>query len=200
MRFRRLSSLLLGLTALVAAGCLTLGATPADAPAEQSPAARAVRALVTGSAEQALAAVPEDFAAVRGYTPVIRDGHLVRPDGDCSSPLPLPPEFEPACQQHDYGYDLLRYADQAGQPLGRWARGALDDQFSEYLRHLCNGDRAGAACRRMGVVAATGVEINSLRQGDGVPEESVLTNAALATSAVGTLGLAGAVVPGRRQR
>lgn len=200
MTTRRLSSLLLGLTALAAAGGLTLGATPPDAPQEQSPAAAAVHELVTGTAEEALAAVPADFADLRGYRPVIEDGRLVRADGDCSSPVTLPESFTALCQEHDYGYDLLRYAAQADQPLGRWARGAIDEHFAADLPTLCEGGPAGASCRRMATLAVAGVELNSLRQGDAVPEESTLTNAALATSAVGMLGLTAALVPGRRRR
>lgn len=200
MTSRRLSSLLLGLVALSAAGGLTLGATSPEAPPEETAAAVAVRALVSGSPAAAEAAVPPDFAAVHGYQPVLEDGRLVRADGECSSPVPLPEEFEPACRQHDYGYDLLRHAAQAGEPLGRWARGAIDDQFADSLGTLCEPGRPGASCRRMSVVAVTGVRLNSLRQGDGVPEESALTQGALATSAVGLLGVGGATLPGRRRR
>lgn len=197
---RRFSTLLLGLSALAAAGGFTLAGTGAEVDQQEGPTATAIQMLVSGTAEEGLAAVPEDFAAVHGYAPTVEDGRLVRADGDCSSPVPLPEEFEPACRQHDYGYDLLRYAAQTGEPLGRWARGAIDDQFADSLGGLCDAGRSGASCRRMSIVAVTGVRLNSLRQGDGVPEESVLTQAALATSAVGLLGVSGATLPGRRRR
>ena len=200
MASRRIATLLLGLSALAVAGGFTLAGTGLETEQGSSPAAQAVRALTSADGAQALAAVPEDFAEVRRYQPVLEDGHLVRADGDCSSPVPLPEEFEPACRQHDYGYDLLRYAAQTGEPLGRWARGAIDDQLADSLGALCDPGRSGAPCRRMSVVAVTGVRLNSLRQGDGVPEESVLTQAALATSAVGVLGVGGATLPGRRRR
>ncbi|USQ80288.1 hypothetical protein NF556_01090 [Ornithinimicrobium faecis] len=200
MASRRFSALLLGLSALATAGGLTLAGTGLDTEQGQSPAAHAVRALTTSDGAGALAAVPEDFAAVRGYEPVLEDGHLVRADGDCSSPVSLPEEFEPACRQHDYGYDLLRYAEQTGEPLGRWARGAVDEAFADRLHELCDEGPSGATCRQLGFLAVTGVEFNSVRQGDGVPEESVLTNAALATSAVGLLGMSGAAIPRGRGR
>src|SRR5699024_10494956 len=70
---RRGLALLLALLALGAAGALTLAGTDARAGTHQGPAARAVHALLEGTAEEARAAVPEDFAAVRGYHPVIID-------------------------------------------------------------------------------------------------------------------------------
>lgn len=199
MTSRRLSALALGLSALAAAGGLTLAGTGVEAGDEQSPAAVAVRALVGGAPWQALAAVPEDFAAVRGYQPVLVDGQLVRADGGCSSPVPLPETFETACRQHDYGYDLLRYAAQSGEPLGRWARGAVDDQLAEGLHSSCPAGPDGDGCQRMATLAVTAVELNSIRQGDGVPEESVLTSGAVGTTAVAVLGI-GAAVPGSRRR
>lgn len=195
---RRFAALLLCLVALLTSGGLTLAGTGLEAGDEQTEAAVAVRALVSGTTQEALAAVPGDFAAVRGYQPVTEHGQLVRADGGCSSPVPLPEEFEPACRQHDYGYDLLRYADQSGRPLGRWARGAIDDRLADQLRDVCGAGPEQDSCRRMAIVAVTGVELNSRRQGDGVPEESVLTNVALASSAVGLLGLSVAL-PRRRR-
>ena len=195
---RRPSALLLALASLAVTGGLTLAGTGVEGREEQTPAAVAVRRLVSGTPEDALAAVPEDFAALRGYRPVIEDGQLVRADGDCSSPVPLPEEFEPVCRQHDYGYDLLRYADQTGEPLGRWARGAIDDRMAQQLRGLCAEAPSGDVCRRMAVVTQTGIELNSRRQGDGVPEESLLTNAALATSVAALLGMGVAIPRSRR--
>jgi len=205
---RRLSSLVLGLCAAFATTLFTLSATGADGdhgssaePGDRA-AATAVRALKQGSPAEALATVPDDFARLRGYRPEVVDGLLVRADGGCSSPVALPEAFEPACRQHDYGYDLLRYAEQTGEPLGRWARGAIDDQFADRVRGLCHDvtdmERADR-CRVAAEVAVAGVEFNSVRQGDGVPEESVLTQAALASAVVGALGVMGAAVPSRRR-
>lgn len=196
---RRGLALLLALLALGAAGALTLVGTDARAGAHQGPAARAVHALLEGTAEEARAAVPEDFAAVRGYHPVIIDDQLVRADGDCSSPVPMPQAFAPACQQHDYGYDLLRYADQTGQPLGRWARGGLDELFADRLHRICTARPAATSCARLAGLAVAGVEWNSLRQGDGVPQESWLTRTALASTAVAACGVGGVLYPRRRR-
>lgn len=200
---RRLTSLALALCGLAAATGLTLAVTRADDTVEQTASAGAVLALVDGTGEEALAAVPEDFGAVMGYTPVLVEGHLVRADGDCSSPVPLPVEFEPACQQHDYGYDLLRYAVQREVPLGRWARGSIDDLFADRVAGVCTdpGPRSVTrdACLASAQIAVAGVDLNSRRQGDGVPEESFFTSAALASSAMGAAGLAVAAVPGRRR-
>src|SRR5262245_23988863 len=66
---------------------------------------------------------PSDFAAVMGYTPVVKqlaDGtsRLVNPEGGCSVPGEGKPfDFNVACQAHDYGYDLLRYAEKKGTEL-----------------------------------------------------------------------------------
>ncbi|MCK0112160.1 phospholipase [Ornithinimicrobium sp. F0845] len=201
MTSRRVNALLLSLIALAAAGGLTLAGTGAEAGEEQTPAAVAVRALTAGTAGEALEAVPEDFDTVVGYRPVLQDGQVVRADGGCSSPVTLPQRFEPACRQHDYGYDLLRYAERTGQPLGRWARGEIDDRFADQVRALCAVEvspEAADRCRVSAEIAVAGVEFNSVRQGDGVPEESLLTNTAVAASAVGLLGM-GAALPRRRR-
>ena len=95
-------------------------AAPAPAAARNDPAATAaVEELVrTGTA-----AAPGDFAAVMGYTPRVAklaDGRerSINPDGYCSVPGEGRPfAFDTACQAHDYGYDLLRYAQRRGEPL-----------------------------------------------------------------------------------
>src|SRR5918998_420015 len=103
-----------------------------------SVAADAFESLTNAHDEQAAPAVPAGFAAAMGYSPVLVDGMLVHPRGDCSSPVPLPSEFETACLAHDLGYDLLRFADRAGDPLGPWARQALDRQLDERLHEACD--------------------------------------------------------------
>ena len=156
--------------AILAAGVLLgLLSTPASASSSPDPvAARAVRALIAGTAHEARAVFPGDFAAVLGYHPVVRAGVLVRPDGSCSSPVPLPDGFEPMCAQHDLGYDLLRYAEAKGEALGPWARSALDRRFGARLRSSC-GDAAGPGCLLAAGTAYAVVQANSTRQGDGVP-------------------------------
>lgn len=141
-------------------------AGPGPAPAA---AAAAVRALTTPGA---VAAIPADFRAVAGYVPARVDGMLVAPHGSCSSPVPLPAEFETACQAHDLGYDLLRYADHTGAPLGPWARRELDRTLAERMHTAC-AQRTEllprTRCAVMAEAAEIAVDLNSMRQDYGVP-------------------------------
>lgn len=146
-------------------------ATAADLVPTLTPAAVAVRALTSGAPEAA-ATIPGDFWAVTGYRPVMVDGLPVAPHGSCSSPVPLPVEFEPACQAHDLGYDLLRYAEHRGGPLGPWARQALDRTLADRMRTACAhrpDPLPRARCVAMAEVATVAVDLNSRRQGYGVP-------------------------------
>ncbi|MCG7320984.1 hypothetical protein [Arsenicicoccus bolidensis] len=111
---RVLAVLLVVIAAALALTLVNLVRGGSDVAPPSSPAGRAVTALTTSTGTQALRAVPDDFEATLGYQPVLQDGELVRPDGDCSSPVPLPRTFEPACRQHDLGYDLLRHAALTG--------------------------------------------------------------------------------------
>lgn len=122
--------------------------------------------------------IPADFADVMGYQPksvATENGHemLIKPSGDCSAPGPdhLWASFESACQTHDLGYDLLRYAAQAGGELGPWARSAIDDQFSATVHSQCDepAGREDLGCHALAGIATTAVSLNSWRQGDGVP-------------------------------
>lgn len=133
---------------------------------QQPDAARSLRLLTT----EATPIVPPDFARVMGYRPVVSAGRLVRPDGSCSSPFgPTAYGFRDACRAHDLGYDLLRYAQRKGQPLGSWARQAVDDEFDRALHGRCTDDRATAACEVAASVYADAVRLNTWRQGSGVP-------------------------------
>lgn len=161
--------------------------------AEPSASAVAVKALLNEPALVAARAVPADFAAVMGYRPERRDGRLVDPDGGCSTPIPLPAEFSLPCAEHDLGYDLLRYAQQTGEQVGGWARNAVDERLSERMLAACAA-RSGAADRAVCTAAATtataGIELNSMRQLQQVPEETVgslLVSALAAAAAVGAL-------------
>ena len=113
----------------------------------------AVTALVSAPAGEAAAAVPARFAATRGYRPVLRDGLLVNPHGDCSSPVPLPKAFTPGCQRHDLGYDLLRHAAAVGHPLPGSARRAIDAQLGQTMH---------AACTKGGTSTAEGMRLPGL--------------------------------------
>ncbi len=191
---------------LVAMVVLSGWGTPLVAPrGEGNPAAaRAVRALTGAAAERALAAVPPDFAAAAGYRPVIIDraGQRVagRDDGDCSSPLGATPfDFSAVCSRHDLGYDLLRYAALRGDPLGGWARRAIDDQLADGLAARCREQPGtGLACVAAAALYAAVVRVNSWRQGDGAPltEDGGRWAAALAAGICMGLGVVGLGVVG----
>lgn len=136
--------------------------TPTD-PA--TPAERAIVALVGDRPADALAAMPRDFAARFGYTPVLVDGRPVNPNGDCSSPVPLPDRFTDGCRAHDLGYDLLRYADAVGHPAGAWARAALDRKLIDDMHATCDD----LACDAAAETARTGLAMNTWRQRSGPP-------------------------------
>ncbi|MGI5217087.1 hypothetical protein [Nocardia sp. CA-290969] len=158
-----------------AAAALSLLAVPtADAagpPRTATPAASAVQALTSPPAATE-PRLPADFGAVTGYRPELVDGILVAPHGSCSSPVPLPPEFETPCKAHDLGYDLLRYAQYDGHPLGAWARRELDRTLADRMRSACT-HRADPLtrthCTAMAEIAAVAVDLNSRRQSYGVP-------------------------------
>jgi hypothetical protein len=193
-RPRRL--VLLTAVALLLSG-VVLGvlALPSRSSTEDHEAARAVRALLSGDVAAADAALPDDFAPTMGYRPVARDGLLVRPDGSCSSPVPLPARFASVCARHDLGYDLLRYADARDRPLGPWARERLDAALADGLRRACA--HAGGGCRLAAETATVAVRANSLRQGDGTPgRETVASAGAVALGGGGLLAVLVLPLPG----
>jgi peptidoglycan/LPS O-acetylase OafA/YrhL len=153
------------------------------------PAAAAVTALVTAPAGQdPPAAVPADFPALMGYTPVpmrMTDGtrRLAKPTGACSLPGGGAPfGFHQACKAHDYGYDLLRYAHATGQHLTAEARRQLDAMFARDLHAHCqvNGrGLAGVGCHLVTELVTAGVFFNSWRQHHGNPAEERLPGWAL---------------------
>lgn len=200
-------------TALLVGVAATTTLAVADAPSPATPdtdAQHAVTALLSGSATRAREAVPADFAATQGYAPVLEGDSITRADGSCSSPVPLPDVFERACRQHDYGYDLLRYADGAGGALPAKARTQLDGQFEEEALRSCEHTDAAeqAHCTRWAHIAGTFVQANSWRQHNSVPVPddalSVATGgaAALALLSGGSLltGLVRAVGTGAYRR
>ncbi|WP_225729675.1 MULTISPECIES: hypothetical protein [unclassified Nocardia] len=145
-------------------------ATADSAPPENASAGSAIATLTADGAISA--PIPADFATEFGYRPAVVDGLLVNPQGDCSSPIPLPAEFDTACKAHDLGYDLLRYAGQHGEPLGPWARQAVDAALARRMHESC-GARSDllsrAHCDVMASVANIAVDLNSLRQDYGTP-------------------------------
>ncbi|MGY4103335.1 hypothetical protein ACW2Q0_27810 [Nocardia sp. R16R-3T] len=175
--------------ASTAAALTTMAATIMLAPAahaaieplvENASAGAAVVELTSGGPASA-AVMPADFAERFGYRPDIVDGLLVNPNGDCSSPVTLPREFETACKAHDLGYDLLRYANAQGQPLSGWARQALDATLAEHMHEACAGRADGlsrARCNAIASIADTFVDLNSRRQDYGVPVVESMLGAA----------------------
>ncbi|WP_306357171.1 MULTISPECIES: hypothetical protein [unclassified Nocardia] len=151
---------------------------------DENAGARSAVVALTSTAGSG-AAIPPDFAAVMGYHPTVEQGLLVNPGGDCSSPVPLPAEFENACKAHDLGYDLLRYADARGEPLTAWARQALDATLEQRMHAACTARQepiARARCRIMASVATTAVDLNSRRQDYGPPVHENLADATAPTS------------------
>lgn len=161
---------------------------------EPDPTARdAWQSLVTPSPELVSDGVSPLLVDQLGYRPQARSGLTVRPDGDCSSPVPLPDEFTPACQQHDYGYDLLRAAEAAGGRLGPEARRSIDRQFAATLQEACTTRPAGTStvrCKGAAVVASGAVRVNSWRQHESVPgREDATSIAMLAAASLTSLAL-----------
>ncbi len=160
-----------------------------------------MQALAAGDS-RAADAVPGDFAAVMGYRPRTVDGTLANPYGDCSSPVPLPGEFDTACKVHDLGYDLLRYARESGGELGPWARRSLDERLDADMHAACEvraDPRSRAFCSAMADVAITAVGGNSWRQGYVTPVDETGTAVVLGggAAALGVIALRGAL--GRRR-
>src|SRR5690606_32670261 len=123
------------------------GTAPVAPAVVNEAAAATVTALVQDDTATATELFPDDFATVMDYAPVTEPGLtadevLADPDGGCSSPVPLPEVFEPACRIHDLGYDLLRYARDTGGELGSQARRDLDAQLARNLRASCRTSSA----------------------------------------------------------
>jgi hypothetical protein len=156
---------------LVVATISGWGQAHRTATVDQPQAAQAIRA-VTGHQPNAAQALPSDFRAVMGYLSAVaptgptEPNGLTKANGGCSSPFGgTPYHFTAACRQHDLGYDLLRYANVKGQPLGPWARKAVDHQFAEQTQARCGG----LGCRVAAGFYTAMVGFNSWRQGYGTP-------------------------------
>lgn len=186
MHRRHASATVLSATLLALWAALTWATAPGESTAPDPASARAVRALVAQSPQEAAESVPAGFA----YTPQVEDGSLVNPTGSCSSPVPLPADFDTACRSHDLGYDLIRHADRAGGTLPPSARQALDERLGEQLQSTCDArEPVGTRvwCRTWADIAGGAVRINSRRQHDLVP--SAEDPGTLATGTVGVLAL-----------
>ncbi|WP_144127765.1 phospholipase A2 [Catellatospora sichuanensis] len=193
------------------AAALTV-ATPGNAQIGPDAAAtRTIQALAVGD----LSAVPEDFPQVMNYTPGtarLADGSLrvINPNGSCSVPGEGRPfDFAVACQAHDFGYDMLRYAQRRGAPLDPAARADIDLLLDHDLRLQCAADSTPASCDATVALFAAGVGFNSWRQVSGPPVD---TSGLPRTAGLVLLALAGGgclvtarsrlrpARPGRRRR
>ncbi|HEX8871096.1 MAG TPA: phospholipase A2, partial [Lentzea sp.] len=141
-------------------------------------AANAVHAFVEPSAtHDPIINLPSDFAREMGRDPktvAAPDGTLRVTDasGGCSGPAgDTEWDFSAACRAHDLGYDLLRYAEHKGQPLGQDARKALDDRLTSDLHTQCRLNPRGSesSCNAVAETYALGLKFNSWRQRWGPP-------------------------------
>lgn len=145
--------------------------SPAVVAAQELAALPAVGAD-QGVTESYIAALSVEVIEALGYSPVIVDGLPADPEGDCSSPMPLPESFTPACLTHDLGYDLLRVADATGEHIPSGVRFALDQQLGARMTASCGGGVVGrTSCKAMAGVADSAVKANTWRQGEGAPVE-----------------------------
>ena len=188
-RFRGLTRVpkrvtLLGLIVMLASGIGHLLRHPVGDSGES---AQIVTSLVDGRATLRL--VPESFEDDLGYRPVWVDGTLVHPLGACSTPGGVGPDsFETACRVHDFGYDILRYAERRGTRIGPWARFDLDRHLYGDLLKVCDT----ATCRATATLYYAAVTLNSIRQGYVAPTDE--PTVPWAAAAVGVVGLAAAPI------
>lgn len=176
---------MMGAVAAMVAVMATTGAASTPPAADStSPVAVSVHALVTESADAAALTIPDDFGSVMGYRPRVQDDMAENPRGDCSSPVPLPSEFDSACKAHDLGYDLIRYAAATGTTVDPQWRRSIDAQLEERMHAACTDrtdDGPRQICNAAASVAATAVDVNSWRQSFGAP----VSEPALPFAAVG---------------
>ncbi|PKV94914.1 phospholipase A2-like protein [Amycolatopsis echigonensis] len=174
------------LVLLVVFGFGLIASRPASPPDQGPPtggvlaAQNAVDALAhPGGEATALALLPKDFTAVTGVKPgalpardgTVRAAHL---DGGCSAPWGddnTKWDFSVPCKAHDLGYDLLRYANDKGHPLGQSARAALDDRLEKDMHRTCelNPMNSERTCQLVASVFTSGLVVNSWHQRWGPP-------------------------------
>ncbi|TCP46798.1 phospholipase A2-like protein [Tamaricihabitans halophyticus] len=126
-----------------------------------------------------LASLPADFSAVTG----VRYAHATAPDGTqrgvhvgggCSAPWGDDNtrwDYRVGCQAHDLGYDLLRYAQAKGEPLGGELRYRLDAQLSTDMHYRCedNPRDTKRLCHTVASLYTAGMVLNSWHQRWGPP-------------------------------
>ncbi|WP_236789106.1 phospholipase A2 [Amycolatopsis sp. GM8] len=159
---------------------------PSVAPQQRPPtgraaeAQRAIDALThPGPQPTALSLLPADFTQVTGVVPGVataRDGTVraVHVDGGCSTPWGddnTKWDYTVPCKAHDLGYDLLRYADKIGQPLGPAVRASLDARLSADMHNACRINPMDSArlCQIVASLYSGGLVLNSWHQRWGPP-------------------------------
>lgn len=164
----------------------------------------AIDALNSDDAELAANRVLEGFRKIF-YEPTVENGVLVNPTGDCSSPIPLPTEFDTACKAHDLGYDLIRYGSATGDPAALRLRQELDGSLRQSMHDSCRsrtGIGARSICYLMSEVASATVALNSWRQGyrnpDPEPALPFLLAGTIVATGAAAASTAAAVVTRRR--
>ncbi|GAA0240346.1 phospholipase A2 [Saccharothrix mutabilis subsp. mutabilis] len=171
------------LVALAVFVCGVIASRPAGAAntrpltGDVATAARAVEAMTAPNATTPLSTFPADFNQVTGRSPITvtaLDGtsRAIDPSGGCSGPAgDTEWDFGLGCRAHDLGYDLLRYAEHKGQPLGPDARKALDARLSADMHAQCelNPRDNATRCHVVAGLYAAGLEFNSWRQRWGPP-------------------------------
>ena len=205
--FRFIGAVILGIAVVLAH--IWLSALRGPASAEPAPrlaltsvtqstppprsAQSAITALTGPDHRDTLAVLPSHFAAVMGYTPLMVNGYPINPHGDCSSPIPLPEHFEIFCKSHDFGYDLLRYANRTGESLSAGSREAIDATLIERMRESCTD----VSCVAAAELSRAGLAANTWRQQGGNPTANeshlMITATTITRIASGFIGLPGSL-------
>ncbi len=143
-------------------------------------AAAAIDALLNpGFTGDPLAVLPRDFTkvteavAARATDPTGR-ARGVHVGGGCSTPWGDDDtrwDFSVGCKAHDLGYDLLRYAEEKGEPLGPDPRRRLDRQLADDMHGQCERNPQGSAgtCGIVATLYSAGLVANSWHQRWGPP-------------------------------
>jgi hypothetical protein len=171
------------LVALAVFVCGVIASRPAGATdttplsGDVAVAAEAVQAMANPTSANPLVRFPLDFNEVTNRRPVVVKGadgstRAIDPNGGCSGPAgDTEWDFGTGCKAHDLGYDLLRYAEQKGRPLGEEARKSLDARLAHDMHAQCDVNPRGHAtrCHATAQLYAAGLEFNSWRQRWGPP-------------------------------
>lgn len=137
-------------------------------PADRQVDSTALGALLAGDDAGAIH-VSESFIRRFGYTPQWHNAMAVRPDGSCSSPLPLPDSFRLPCAAHDFGYDLLRHVHPAGSAERRGIDAVLVARIGRQCTSSSPPTGSRQTCRILIGTVASGLAANTWRQNGGPP-------------------------------